>query len=496
MNNRLVTVVAVVLLALALGACPSGPGDGGPPDGSPPDASDGSPPDASDGSPPDASDGSPDDGGLVPNVLRETISIDLSTVVSLAVVAGPGAKTPGDPGLYALTETGEVVPVSFVEGSDGSLFMYHEPAIQRVYPTPQWIIFATWDWHAVVLDADGGPTDVPCATLAAHRDTGRLFCAPLAIQDITAGWGTTDPASNSVHPNAAGDVVYINSGNGLGQNVAYRLDLDPDSGPVGTLVPDVVGLNWVVVNATGDLLVNFKPSAYDPAVFTRVIPLDGSEPFDLGQTGLVHNQGTFAIAGEPGTADADTFYVLDGANVDGTDRRVLHVLARGEAGYTDTTHVLTLLDPTLGTEARCDFPHRLLDGVHLMCGPYTALVIRDGEVIEAPTLVLLPSLAGFLDGSGIPMRFAPGRVALFASNATERLFVRYDGITQDDIPLAPEYELQGFGISIGGDIDFLAADTVVGALVRGTIPVGSTEITILSADVIDLAATVTFTRIN
>jgi hypothetical protein len=94
------------------------------------------------------------------------------------------------------------------------------------------------------------------------------------------------------------------------------------------------------------------------------------------------------------------------------------------------------------------------------------------------------------------MRFAPGRLAVFAANATGRLFVRYDGVIEEDIPVPSEYELQGFGISLGGDIDFLAGDTTTGTRVRGTVPVGTTEITILSAEEIDLAETVTFTRIN
>jgi hypothetical protein len=470
--------LVLALLALCLAACNNGGSDPVRPDGADRDG------DTSDTRPDGPTDSPPDDGGPTPALLRERISIDLSTVVSLAVSAGSGAKAAGDPGLYALTESGEIVPVSFVEGSDGSLSSYPEPPIQRIYPTPEWILFATWDWHATMLDGDGGITSVPCATLAAHRDTGRLFCSALGIGDITAGWGNTDPRSTSVHPNAAGDVVYVSSANGLGQNVIYRLDLDPELGPTGTLVPDVVGVNWVVVNATGDLLVNFKPSAYDPAVLTRIIPLDGSAPFNLEGTGLLPGSWTFAIAGEPGTVDEDVFYFLDSADVGGTNRRVLHAVARGGTGFADTTHVLTLLDPILLTPIDCGFPHRL------------ALVVQDGSVIETPTQVPLENIERPLDVGGLPWRFAPGRVALFATDGTNRKFIRYDGVTQDDILVPSAYELQGFGISLGGDIDFLANDTSTGTRVRGTVPVGTTEITILSAVEIDLAETVTFTRIN
>jgi hypothetical protein len=205
---------------------------------------------------------------------------------------------------------------------------------------------------------------------------------------------------------------------------------------------------------------------------------------------------TFAIAGEPGTVDEDVFYFLDSADVGGTNRRVLHVVARGDTGFADTTHVLTLLDPTLGTPIDCGFPHRLTGGIYLLCGLGVALVVQDGTVIETPTAVPFAGLDRFLDVGGLPNRFAPGRVAVFGSNATGRLFVRYDGVTEDDILVPAAYELQGFGISLGGDIDFLANDTTTGTRVRGTVPVGSRDITILSAEEIDLAATVTFTRIN
>ena len=489
MTKRLLSLAALPLL---LAACDNAP-DPVLPDGHTTD----SPPDTPHLDMPDTP--PPDDAGPTPHVLRETISIDLRTVASLAVISETGTKDLGDPGLYALTESGEIVPVSFIEGSDGSTSSYPEPPIHRVYPTPEWILFSTWDWHAPMLDGDGGSTSVPCATLAAHRDTGALFCADLGIPDCTAGWSNSDPRSTCVHPNAAGDVVYLNSTDGLGRNVVFRLDLDPDTGPTGSLVPDVVGLNWAVVNAAGDLLVNFKPSAYDPDVLTRILPVDGAPPFDVESTGLLAGVGfwSFAVAGTPATPDENTFYVLDGAHIEGTDQRVLHVVARGDTGFTATVHPLTLEGPTLIHPGHCGFPHHLTGGIHLLCGFTLALVVDDtGAVIDTPTLVPLADVESTVDVGGLPMRFAPGRLALFASDGTNRKFVRHDGVTQQDILVAPAYELLGFGISLAGDIDFLANDTAAAARVRGTIPPDSTEVTILSAEEIDLAETVTFTRIN
>ncbi len=441
----------------------------------------------------------PDDGGPAQHVLRDNISIDLRTVVSLAVVAGTGSKTVGDPGLYALTESGEIVPVSFVTESDGSVTSYPEPPIQRIYPTPAWILFATWGWNAPVADGDGGTTSVPCSTLATHRDTGALFCSALGIRDA-GPWTDSSPQAATVVANLAGDVVYVTSADSLDRNVLYRLDLDPDAGPTATLVPDVVGLQWSVVNASGDLFVAYKPSTYDPASTFAIHPVDGSTPSIMEGLGAFSDlgYGTAAAAGEPRSAHQDTFYVLDAAREDTLPPyRVLHIVTRDGDTFTAVPHTLTLEDPDLMHVGHCGSPHRLADGIHLLCGGFgLALVVQDGAVIESPTIVHFTDLERTLDVGGLPFRFAPQIIALFGTDGTNLKFIRHDGLAQQDIPIDAAYELHGFGLSPGGAIDFLALDTTSGSLLRGTVPADSTEVTLLSAEEIDLAETVSFTRIN
>ncbi|MBN1773232.1 MAG: hypothetical protein JXB32_18365, partial [Deltaproteobacteria bacterium] len=265
------------------------------------------------------------------------------------------------------------------------------------------------------------------------------------------------------------------------------------------LVPDAVGVQWNVVNASGDLFVAYKASTYDPAPTFAIYPVDRSSPWIMEGLAAFSDIGfgTFAAAGEPGSPNQDTFYVLDAQETADLPARALHVVTRDGDTFVPESHLLTLEGPTLIHPGHCGFPHRLTGGIHLLCGGGLALVVEDtGTVIETPTIVPFSDVERTLDVDGLPMRFAPGRLALFASDGTNRKFVRHDGVTQQDILVGAAYEPQGFGLSPGGNIDFLAFDATSGSLVRGTIPPDSTEVTILSAEEIDLAETITFTRIN
>jgi len=53
-----------------------------------------------------------------------------------------------------------------------------------------------------------------------------------------------------------------------------------------------------------------------------------------------------------------------------------------------------------------------------------------------------------------------------------------------------------YALSEAGDIDFMGVYTDTNEKVRGTVPDGATEVTILSVEGLDLAQVVTFTRIN
>ena len=444
------------------------------------------------------------------DVLRQNIGIDLTQVASLAVVAQTGTRnlpvpdgvSPfgtwtaalGGEGLYALTLSGEVLELSLVESSDGS-GATHRPTINAIYTPPGWIFFSTMSFRVRVARADGSVEEVDCSTIAANRLTGDLFCADLGISSCGGDYGNIEPGSGTVHGNAAGDLLYVLSKNELNQDLVYKITMDADGGPVGTLVPSVLNPVLLVINATGDLFVRYRPSSIDPVLETRILPVDGGPAYTVEGLGTLSDlgYGTSVNAGTVGTAAEDTFYILDGENVAGTPTLVIHAVTRSGGSFADTRHPLTV--PDIGCSS--GVLHRLTGGIFMLCRFNLARVVDEaGTVLTSPSSIPLTGFDRFLLVGGRAERFTPGHVVLLVAAGSTHKFVRHDGVRQEEILLDESIDLLGFGVSPGGTIDFLGTYLDSGDKVRGTVAADSTEVTILSVEGVDLTESIAFTRIN
>jgi hypothetical protein len=435
-------------------------------------------------------------------VLRKTIGIDLAKVG--AFVATSGTSTPSQalragryaagssdggpteppppPKLFALTLSGEVLEVSLVEaGTAGASPDQRAPPVAAIYSTPSWVLFST----------PGFRLDVNCGLIAARRVDGALFCSPLSLHSDVAG---RDPL---VRTNAAGDVVYTVAGLMNAEGMVpqdsvrlYKITLAGPEGPAAATMLDssVFMLQQFEANAAGDLYVGYYPSALDPTLRSQVLPVGGGAPFTLQGY-----QNAGVVAGERGKADEDSFYVAGGGagSFDGTIR----VVARSGASFVETPHVLNMACPQ--PCAGFNGLYRLGDGVYMFNHTDRSLVrvIADGGFVPNPAPIMLAGVDRIV-GPGNDIVPVAGRWVFIAATGADYKFVRFDGSSQQDIPLQVGIDVSSFTVSTSGAIDFLGNRVSTGEKVRGSVAAGATVMTIDAAGVLDPAQVVAFTRIN
>jgi hypothetical protein len=444
-------------------------------------------------------------------VLRKTLSIDLAQVSTLLTLKSTGTSTSpleaaptgsrryardtGDPAggstgpqLFAVSLSGELLQVSFVEPPAGQSGSPPEPQVRGILPTASWIVFSLFDFKVSVAGADGGYEEVQCPTLAARRVDGALFCAPLATN--VEGDGPGDPFGQKVaSSNAAGDVVYTTGWVPPSiRRVVYRLRLSQDGGPAAELAADpFLEPNRMLSNAAGDLYVNYTPSALRPEVTqSRIVSNDGS-PFVLQSPINV-----FVATGKRGDPDENTFYVTHGGsggiNFDGSWSLV---------SKTGDTFAESTFTPNLANPQSYWFPFTLRDGLYALSMSEKAIarLTANGAVVPTPSPIPLTGVDTFPSLGGGPMRLAPGLLVLFASTGSGYKFLRHDGLTQQDIPLEANVEPSSFIVGSDGAIEFFGVRTTTREQLRGTVAAGSTQVGLTSATV-DPAQVVVFTRIN
>ncbi len=446
-------------------------------------------------------------------VLRETIGIDLAQVNSFVALSGTNASgqallgrhsalespqsapeaadTSSGPKLLALTLSGEVLEVSLVEGSNpDAIGQVSQPAVTAIYPTASWVLFATPGFG--MNGPDSAP--LPCNLIAARRKDGALYCSPLFANN---GWTGRD-VNSSIFGNAAGDVVYTWAGVAGAQGMVsedsfglYKISLGGTAGPSAAPALDfpLFILHMFRVNGAGDLFVNYLPSSMDPAARSLILPADGGNAYTV--QGTYNN---YAIAGEFGQADENTFYVGSGGGFGHSFEGQIRVVSKQGSAFVETDQTLSLA----GADAYGGF-YRLRDGVYMFSASQKALVkvIANGALIPSPTPIPLVGVDRVLGLDSTNSIYPAGGWWVFiAASGSGYMFVRHDGTTQQDIPFDANIDVRSFNVSAEGAIDFLGVRLGTTEKLRGSVPAGSTEVTISSAGMLDPAKVVAFTRIN
>ena len=463
----------------------------------------------------------PGDGGSgnKGGVLRDKLGIDLSRVTAFAALSASGAAgqslsgtssgllataglraesnddTP-QPRLFALTLSGELLEVTLVEQADpqGPASVLTQPKVIAIYATPTWVLFSTPAFSTAVRAAgDGGASaDTRCDLIAARRSDGALFCSPMWAN---VGWGG-QTLETSIDSNAAGDVVYLYAGVSQGMGMVnadsfgvYKLALGGEAGPTATLAvtQHVVAWHTFRSNAAGDLFVSYVATALGGVMTLRILPVDGGPAFTVQGTS---NSGV--VAGKPGDADQNTFYVASahggGSGFDGTIR----VVARDGASFVEKDATLNLV----GRESFADL-FRLSDGGYMLDRGALRLVrvVADGALVANPAPIALAGVDRIAGGNNT-VGAVGGRWVFIAATGPGYKFVRHDGATQQDIPLPANLDVSSFTVARTGAIDFLGLRTDTQEKIHGTIAAGATEAVIASAGTLDPAQVVAFTRIN
>jgi hypothetical protein len=434
----------------------------------------------------DPGDGDGDgDGDGEPPQLAEDIGIELASVGSFVVQSAAsdtfdGHWRAGGQQLFALTLAGELIELSLLEPSEGASGSYAPPFIQQIHSTPAWVVFSTPGFIAYEVH-EQMDVEIPCSMIAARRSDGALFCGDLGIRSGGDNYGNVEPGGATVLGDLSGELLYVVGTDELDQNVVYRVEAN-DDGLSASLLEAVWRPNWLAVNATGDLLVNYVPAGGE--LVTQLYPADGSTPIDVptSQTAL-HR---FGIAGELGSAEQDDFYLLE---IENDMQSKLRTLDKQGDAFVHTEHTVAL-------SGNCVFLHPLVDGIYTLCGTSLARVFEAGAVLTTPTMIPLAGVEELVSVGGRPVRLAEQMFVLAVSDGSTSSFLRHDGITQQTIPFGDQVELLGFGASRLGDIDFMGVTIDTHARVIGTVAAGADEVEILDYEELDPAAVIAFTRIN
>ncbi len=448
-------------------------------------------------------------GGCAPEtsqpILRKNLGLDLAQVGSfISVSATRGAQqglrnapvrlggaeralsdgsSPQQTGLYALKLDGDTLAVSFIEGNESGQFP--EPSVTAIVPTASWILFSTLGGPTSSLykrQDDGTIAPVDCTLIAARRSDGAIFCASLAIND-----GSGDPPRSVPKADATGGVVYAMTTGEAGE--LYRIVLSGAQGP--TAEPLDLHANWFQVNGAGDVLANSYMSIDHSTSRSEILPLAGGSAY-VTQT----RNAFFAIAGEAGAKDQDTFYIPE------------------DTSGTNCKWAIRTVTPSGGSFVESTQPLGLQDGCGLgylfnLGGAYYMLRISDGtaqsemfRVFEKGAVVANPVAEPFtgtdrvINVGNATIFQAAGHVVFLASDSSGYKFVRHDGTTRQEIPLAADLELSKVTFSTSGTIEFLGTRTLTQERVLGSVAAGSSTVVVSSAASLPTSQVVAFTRVN
>ncbi len=451
-------------------------------------------------------------GGLV---LRTHLGLDLSQVASLVATKGTGSTTQplevappefssqraalggtGETGpqVLALTLSGEILEVALVEDPQGAGAV-GQPPVEAIYPTPKWIFFVL----GAIADGklrvrlDGGTFEsVGCQSVAARRSDGALFCTTLQIQ----GNPNMDTWYDTVRSNSSGDIVYAlgtvadSNGNADHANdTIYRVSLDSASLPSAVPVtgPEVRGPLGFLVNADGDLYVDYNPSALDfSTTRCQVYPVDGGTVFTMQGAHNGH-----AIAGIPGTSDENTFYVGGGQSA--APGATILLVTRTGSGFIETPHPVTIANmENYGFGGLQRIGGALYAGGSSNSQMAFAKLIEDGGFVSNPTPVTISGVDHVVGG----ILSAASQLVFLANTGTGQKFVRFDGLAPEDIPVSSDLDISKYTVAPTGAIDFIGLRAGTHEKIHGVVAAGSQSVDVSSAGVLDPAQVVVFTRIN
>lgn len=451
------------------------------------------------------------DDGSPAQMLRPSIGLNLAEVASFVVVNSGAvgkrslssqrlgksvsissleADEPPGSQLYALTLSGEILEVKLVESSNGQTGgMAQQPTVDAIYPTATWILFSTPNLTIKKLHNDGSSELIVCRTIAARRSDGALFCGTIGLQSNP----NADRNYDHVHPNASGDLVYLDNHdpNIPNKELIYALTLGGADGPIAKVATDTwIYPLWYVTNAVGDLFVVYFPSALDhsqTSALAQIVPVGGGKPVNLtgtGYGGLIH--------GEFGKADENTFYASK-SNQGLPNETTVWVVTRSGSSFVETPHVISFLN---AGSYRGLF--RLGDGLYMVSNLEKSIVcaLENGVAVANPIPILITGMDHFVEVRGAFVQSALSQVIIFVNTGSGYKFVRHNGTTQQDIPIDQNIEVLDYNVAPTGAIDFSGRRADTQEKVRGEVPAGATNVTVISGGMIDPAQVVVFTRIN
>ena len=419
-------------------------------------------------------------------VLKKHLTVDLNSLDSLAVLEDndPHKETVVT-GLAGIDAEGNIVGLELLETTTGESYPY-QPWPYFICPTTEWILMSLGDFMVNIRQEDDSFTEVQCNTLAARRDDGALFCTPLGIRGYN---GDNMLSERTVFSNGNGDIIYVVSGNVLDQNILYRLDMAGPDGPTATHMADIINVQGFSVNSTGDLLVHFRPSAYDPgSAKLRVYPVDGAAPLELNVPEI---PGWTAFQGIRGTPTEDNFYILEGDDFAEGFTGVIHQISKVGMDFVVTDFPILIQGAN-----QCYWAQNLSGRIHAICGLNTAVIMEDGAVIAEPALTPVTELDRTFSVVGAPYRFASSRMMIFGGLGESQRFVRLDGTVQHVALLDPDINVLHMSIAESGAIDFTGMLNSTSERIMGTVPADSTAVVILQIEGLNISESPNFTRIN
>lgn len=437
-------------------------------------------------------DGDGDGGGGGNARLAESLNVDIANATAIAYVRSGGQLTAGRieglsdtddrhtregiDGLYIFTEDGEAVPVELSEsGSDAP-----GGGVAQIYTTKDWIFL--WAWGYEGASPDDPTITVPCNTVAIRRADGRLFCSEIVTNQLL------EPSDFAVQQNEDGTMGVTTSRDAVGNTILYRLEFDPELGPIATLIDEFVYARTFVLNADGDALVTYKTSPLENSLRTLIWP--GAMP---PATEVSGTNNTFLAAGEPGAIDENTFYIASGGNGMPSDN-VLRRVRKTADGFVEDQFDLTFPPESGGYGGL----FRLANGTY-MFGTNGSIVrvVADGEVLPGETPIPIEGIDSVvLSGAFGAYAAGDGIITIFARVGDSFVFVRHDGLTQVTLPVPDELSIQRVSFGPSGVVDFIARDLTTSEFVRGRFAGGSTELVVTPSDLLRPDDVVAFTALN
>jgi hypothetical protein len=347
-------------------------------------------------------------------------------------------ETPGDQSaneLSAINEDGTLASVDLTDQPDASVFT------SAIFDTKLYVMLAVRG----VSSSEG-----PCGLVAARKSDGAMFCVQTPQLNLQSNYWS------AVQSDASGNLVWLN----LPPQTLIKLDMTDPNQPTQSSPLDTStfagGTLHDAVNAAGDAIVSYFAQSNG---FVRVMKANG------GFYNASSTRSTCLTAGA--ASEPDNFYFTE-------DQNTLVKLTKSGSDFTKTTLGSMQASCAVGlhrTNSYLFFSQAEANGGSLSnvffdvtadtITPHTAIEFAKitGLTGDDSSVVLLGVDSS---GNGGIVRFTPG--------------VGFTTL------LAPgDYAINILGVGKSGDVTFHGQRSSDGATILGTIPAGTTDVTVISS---------------